>query len=126
MVTFEEQAQAAFAQRNGIVCPECGALLLEESHSRRCGIGRENVQPVGIVSLAESLGIDPDALVNACETASPSKSLRHLADAETAVEKLREYAVARLRADHQTWAYIGRRLGTTPQAAHKRFRHLEK
>lgn len=76
-------------------------------------------------SLTESLGIDANALVNACETAGTSKSLLYLVDVEIAVEQLRGYAVRRLRADNRTWAYIGRRLGTTPQAAHKRFRYLD-
>lgn len=85
---------------------------------------RKNSGTVSIFSLSESLGIDPNALVDACQTAGTSESLRHLADVETAAEKLREYAVSRLRADSRTWAYIGVRLGMTPQAAHKRFRHL--
>lgn len=85
---------------------------------------RKNTATGSIFSLVESLGIAPNALVDACQTAGTSESLRHLADVETAVEKLREYAVRRLRADKRTWAYIAARLGTTPQAAHKRFRHV--
>lgn len=79
----------------------------------------------GLLSLTDSLGIDVNSLVTASQTAGQPQSLTHLNNAEKAITQLREYTIISLRRQDKTWSQIAHYLGTTPQNAHKKYRHLD-
>lgn len=98
--------------------------------------------PATLVSLWRSLGINLLSLQSAHDLldrltpntsahthvkrdAEISQVFRRLGQAQLAVDRLTEHAVQQARLGGMSWTEVGASLGTSSQAAHKRFRHLD-
>lgn len=87
-----------------------------------------NTATTGLFSHADALGITaPNAFVDALEASAsrPFHALETLSTAQLNIDKLRDYLITELRSRDIPWNKIAQALGTSPQNAHKKYRHLD-